>query len=54
VVSREKIDRLVEAKEYEESKLYRGDGTKLYSEEEHAEREADIRRRFRAAMDEVD
>jgi hypothetical protein len=54
VVSREKIDRLAEAKEYEESQLYRGDGTKLYSDEEHAEREADIRRRFRAAMDEVD
>lgn len=54
MVSREKIDSLVEAREYEESKLYRADGSKLYSEEEHAEREADIRRRFRACMEEVD
>jgi hypothetical protein len=54
MASREKIDRLAEAKEHEESQLYRGDGTKLYSEDEHAERMADIKRRFRAAMDEID
>jgi hypothetical protein len=51
---RDKIDRMVEAREQEEAKLYRGDGTKLYSDEEHASREADIRRRFRAAMDAID
>ena len=54
MVSREKIDRLAEAKEHEEAKLYRGDGSRLYSDEEHAEREADINRRFRAAMDALD
>jgi hypothetical protein len=54
MVSREKIDRLVEAREQEESKLYRADGTKLYADDEHATREADIRRRFRSAMDEID
>ncbi len=54
MISKEKIDRMVEAREYEESKLYRADGTKLYSDEEHASREADIKRRFRAAMDAID
>jgi hypothetical protein len=54
MVSREKIDRLAEAREQEEGKLYRADGSKLYSEEEHVSREADIRRRFRAAMDAID
>jgi hypothetical protein len=54
VVSREKIDRLAEAKEYEEGQLYRNDGSRLYSDEEHAEREGDIKRRFNAAMDELD
>ena len=54
MVSREKIDRMVEAREQEEAKLYRSDGSKLYSNEEHAEREADIRHRFRLVMDEID
>jgi hypothetical protein len=53
-VSREQIDRMAEAKEHEEAKLYREDGTKLYSEDEHAERMSDIGRRFRAAMDAID
>ena len=54
MVSKAKIDRLVEAREHEEGKLYRADGTKLYSEDEHAERMSDIGRRFRSAMDEMD
>ncbi len=53
-MSREKIDRTVEAREHEESELYREDGTRLYGPEEHAEREADLKRRFRAAMDAID
>ena len=51
---REKIDRTVAAYEEEKAKLYRTDGTKRYSEEEHAEREADLNRRFRAAMDAIE
>jgi hypothetical protein len=54
MVSRSEIDRMAEAKEQEEPELYRTDGTKLHSEEEHAEREADIKRRFCAAMNAID
>jgi hypothetical protein len=48
---RGKIDRAAERSEEEKANLYREDGTKRYSDEEHREREAEINRRFRAEMD---
>ena len=49
---RERIDRAAQAYEEEKAKLFRSDGsTKLYGPEEHAEREADLNRRFQVAMD---
>ena len=51
---REKIDRTTEQYEREKAELFREDGTKRYSEEEHAEREADLNRRFQAAMDTIE
>ena len=50
---REQMDQAVERFEAAQSKLYRSDGTKHYSEEEHAERERAIRREFKAAVDAI-
>lgn len=50
---RERIDRAAEHHEEERVKLYRPDGTSVYGEEEHAEREETLQREFRAALDAI-
>jgi hypothetical protein len=51
---REQMDRAVERYEKATAELYRSDGTKLYSDEEHAERERAIRSEFKAAVDAIE
>lgn len=49
-----RMDAAVERQEAEKAALYRADGSKRYSDEEHAEREAAINREFREQMDAIE
>ena len=51
---REKMDRAVERFEASKAELYREDGSKLYSDEEHEEREAALQREGKATMDAIE
>src|SRR4051794_27097445 len=51
---KERIDNAVERHEAAKAELFRPDGTKLYGDEEHAEREAALRRVFLGEMDSIE
>lgn len=51
---REKIDTAAERHEEEQAKLYRPDGSKRYSDEEHAEREGELREEFNVSLDTIE
>jgi hypothetical protein len=50
---RRRIDRAAELHEEARGALYRPDGSKVYGEEAHAEREEALRREFHAALDAI-
>jgi hypothetical protein len=53
MLEREKMDRAVERYEAAMAELYKPDRSKLYSDEEHAQREASIRGEFKVAVDAI-
>jgi hypothetical protein len=51
---REKIDRVAECHEAATAELYRTDGSKRFSDDEHKERETTLKREFNAALDSIE